>query len=73
MEPLVQKHRSAYYAYSKDGATEYHYVMFGGVRTRHSSADEALAICEGINQENDLPHVNAVRSSTFNQRKTYVS
>lgn len=66
LEPLVQKYPSAYYAHV--GNNEHH-VMFQGVRTRHSTMDEALQICENINDQQGLPHVNVYKSSTFNQRK----
>ena len=69
--PLVQKYKSAYYAYI---GTDVHYVMFGGIRTRYASKDEALQICESTNDRHGLPHVNVYKSSTFNQtRKTHVS
>lgn len=69
--PLVQKYPSAYYAYI---GTSEHYVMFEGIRTRQSSKDDALRVCEGLNERYGLPHVNVDKSSTFHLlRKTNVS
>jgi hypothetical protein len=70
LQPLVQKYPAAYYCHV--GANE-HYVMFEGIRTRHGTMDEALQVCEGINERKGLPHINVHKSSTFNQRKSHVS
>lgn len=67
-QPLVQKYKSAYYC-SMHGAEVEHYVMFEGVRTRHSSMDEALQVCEEINRQRGLPNITVYRSSTFNTLK----
>jgi len=68
-KPLEQKYESAYYLHIRDE----HYVMFDGIRTRHATQDEALRICEEINDRYGLPHVNVYKSSTFNQRNQNVS
>lgn len=66
MHPLEQKYKSAYYTHV--GSTE-HYMMFEGIRTRHSSEDEALRLCEETNRRHNLPNINVRRSSSFNTQK----
>lgn len=69
-----QKYESAYYCWNCGyGSNVEHYVMFRGIRTRHATRDEALQICERINEQHGLPHVNVYKSSTFNQKDQYVS
>jgi len=65
-EPIEQKYSSAYYAYK---SPDYHYVIFQGIRSRHSSQDEALQLCEQLNERYGLPHVNVYKSSMFGDIK----
>jgi len=63
MRPLVQKYKSAYYTCV---GNDRHYMMFDGIRTQHSTKDEALMLCERTKALHDLPNVNVDKSSTFN-------
>lgn len=69
LQPFIQRYKSAYYCYIGNE----HYVMFDAVRVRYDTKDQALQVCEGINNRRGLPHINRERSSTFNQKEIYVS
>jgi len=70
LKPLDQKYKSAYYQWIGSDA---HYAMFDGIRTRCGTMDDALQLCEKLNDKYGLPHINVYKSSTFNQRGNHVS
>ena len=56
--PLEQKYKSAYYCWvSRPGYPMEHYMMFMGIRTRHSTKEEVIDLCKKINAENNLPNI----------------
>lgn len=58
MEALVQKYKSAYYCYIQTpGYPTEHYMMFEGIRSRHETMAEVIALCRKINAEHKLPNV----------------
>ena len=55
---MIQKYPSAYYCYIQHPGCECeHYMMFEGIRTRHSTKGEVIELCKKINAEHGLPNV----------------
>jgi len=55
---MIQKYPAAYYCYIQHPGCECeHYMMFKGIRTRHSTKEEVIALCKKINSERNLPNV----------------
>ena len=55
---MNQKYPSAYYCWIQHpGCEREHYMMFEGIRSRHSSKEEVIGLCMKINKEHGLPNV----------------
>jgi hypothetical protein len=55
---MEQKYTSAYYCWIQHRGCEVeHYMMFQGVRTRHSTKEEVIELCKKTNAEHGLPNV----------------
>lgn len=55
---MNQKYPSAYYCYIQHaGYPTEHYMMFGGIRSRHETKEEVITLCKKVNAKHNLPNI----------------
>lgn len=54
---LIQKWHSAYYCWVNHPSGIEHYMMSDGIKTRHSSKDEVIKLCNSYNAKHGLPTI----------------